>query len=98
LEMRADDVAAARHGRGTVVGALTALAHAPAPAGSLAAAETAVEERLRRLTGPLGRATLARAVLGVGVFFLLAGPLIAASVPLAAEVVHHLLFCPVPAA
>jgi Peptidase family M48 len=98
LEMRADDVAAARHGRDTVVAALTALTWAPAPAGALAAAQTAVEERLRRLTRPLNRAALPRAVLGAGVFLLLAGPLIAASLPLAAEVVHHLLFCPVPAA
>jgi Zn-dependent protease with chaperone function len=98
LEMRADDVAAARHGRGTLVGALTALADAPAPTGSLAAAETAVEERLRRLTGPLRSAAGSRTVLGVGVFLLLAGPLIAASFPLAVELLHHLLFCPSPAA
>jgi Zn-dependent protease with chaperone function len=98
VEMRADDVAAAEHGRGTVVEALTALAQAPAPAGALAAAETGVEERLRRLTGPLGRSALPRAALGAGVFLLFAGPLIAASVPLAGEMVHHLLFCPTPAA
>lgn len=97
LEMCADDIAAIRHSPGTLVSALSRLSTRPAPAISLAAAATAVEERVRRLSVPLAGRARPRTALTVCVVLLAAGPLIAAGVPFAAELAHHLLYCPPPA-
>lgn len=96
LEMCADDVAAARHSPGTLVSALSRLSARPAPAVSLAAAATAVEERVRRLSAPLAGRARPRTALSACVVLLATGPLIAAGVPFAAELAHHLLYCPPP--
>lgn len=96
LEMCADDVAATRHSPRTLMSALSRLSTGPAPAISLAAATTAVEERVRRLSVPLAGRAGPRTALTVCVVLLAAGPLIAAGVPFAAELAHHLLYCPPP--
>jgi Zn-dependent protease with chaperone function len=55
LEMRADDIAAQRHGRQALLGGLLRLAGAfPAGATAVGAAETAVLERVARLVAPAG--------------------------------------------
>ncbi|CAA9228711.1 MAG: Peptidase M48, Ste24p precursor [uncultured Corynebacteriales bacterium] len=94
LEMCADDIAAIRHGRATLISALSRLSTTSAPAMSLAAAATAVEERVRRLSVPPAGRARPRTALTVCVVLLAAGPLIAAGVPFAADLAHHLLHCP----
>lgn len=79
VEMRADDVAAQRHGGDTVAGALLALA-APglvsAPAPALGAAGVGVADRVERLLFPPASAHVRLAVILGG---LLVGPVVAAA-------------------
>lgn len=96
LEMCADDSAAGRYGRRSVITAIRTLAGAPAPAQTLAAAVTATEERLLRLVRPTARQALARIILAAGASLLLAGPLVAVAAPYIAGTLHHWIFCPLP--
>lgn len=52
LEMRADDVAVARHGTRTLIAAMTNLSTTPTPAGSLGMADSALLARVERLAEP----------------------------------------------
>lgn len=55
LEMRADDVAVARHGTRTVIAAMASLTITPTPAGSLGMADSALLARAERLATPPSR-------------------------------------------
>lgn len=77
LEMRADDVAARRHGRDALLHGLLAMSGA-VPAGALGAADVAVIERAQRLTGSsTGRfiQTGRTAALASALLVIAAGPL-----------------------
>lgn len=81
LEMSADDVAARRHGRATLLSGLLALSRVNVREGHrLAAAELAVVARAERLAAPRSQLTAAgsSAVLSGTVAMMLAGPLAAA--------------------
>lgn len=89
LEMRADDAAARRYGRRTVVTALAAMSARPAPAGAVGATGPAVLARAARLCHdePAWRRHRGRLALAVTVAGLATGPYLAAILPLCP---HHL--------
>jgi Zn-dependent protease with chaperone function len=79
VEMCADDAAARRHSRRTLVSALLALVGGPArPDGALAAAGTAVADRAERLMFPPAPEQLrtTRRRLGIALTALLTGPVL----------------------
>jgi hypothetical protein len=87
LEMRADDIAARRHGRRTVAAAIAAMTRQPAPAGALGAAGPSALTRGLRLcrTEPPWRMWAHRAALTVTVLALAAGPYLYSTSPLCAH-------------
>lgn len=89
VEMCADDAAARRLGPHVVASALATLSRAAAPAETLAAAATATQERLSRLTEARRGVGATRAVLLCWVVALLAGPPLAALAPVVAVVASH---------
>jgi len=93
VEMRADDVAAARSGRLTTAAALLAVAGGPAPVAGLTAGGSTAACRVRRLIEPhrpLGRVRIAAGSLTAAVA--LAVPLLVVSGPAAAAT--QLNYCP----
>lgn len=78
LEMCADDAAAARHGRTTLLSGLLDLADTTAPAPALGAANVAVLSRAQRLLAPPALLTQARTyvMLSAAAAIIAAGPLI----------------------
>lgn len=91
LEMRADDVAARRHGRPALLAGLIALSGAATPGGALAAAREDVVERAWRLAGTrvFSRSRAgAQTLLGAAMMTAAAGP-----VCIAALVVTGTLLC-----
>lgn len=87
LEMRADDVAARRHGRRTVAAAIAALGRRAAPVGALGVAGPSALSRGLRLSGvqPAWRVCLGRVGLAVTVVALAAGPYLYSVSPLCAR-------------
>jgi len=83
LEMRADDVAAARHGHRTVAEAIAAMAHRPIPAGALGAADGHALTRGLRLCrpGPVWRQHTERILLAATAAVLATGPYLASALP-----------------
>jgi Zn-dependent protease with chaperone function len=83
LEMRADDAAAAYHGRATVAAALAAMSAVSAPAGALGASGPAAAARAARLcrAEPAWRRRLGRTALALTVAALASGPYLAAALP-----------------
>jgi Zn-dependent protease with chaperone function len=95
VEMCADDAAARRHDKRTLVGALLALAGGPAlPGGALAAADTAVVDRAERLLFPPGPEHIrtARLRLGLVMVGLLSGPALAVALAAARSGVCDTVF------
>jgi Zn-dependent protease with chaperone function len=76
LEMRADDIAAHRHGRRTVAAAIAAMSRRPAPAGALGVAGPSALARGLRLCGvqPAWRVRAARLALCLTLIALATGP------------------------
>lgn len=92
VEMRADDVAARRHGRGPIVEALLALNDVPSPTPLLAASGVATIARVERLVlTPSPRHTIAGMTLGPALALATAGLLIGSPVLLAA--LGHAILC-----
>jgi Zn-dependent protease with chaperone function len=81
LEMRADDVAARRHGRRTVAAAITAMAPTAAPAAAMGAGGSSAAVRAIRLIQHRGATPRDRLGLVITTFLLAAGPFIATLPP-----------------
>ncbi|MBF6424042.1 M56 family metallopeptidase [Nocardia cyriacigeorgica] len=81
LEMCADDRAARRHGRTTVLSAIVRLSDAPVPRRALGASSVGISARIRRLDGPVSAVELMRSRLLLSVFAAVVGasPFLAAS-------------------
>ena len=84
LEMRADDIAARRHGRGPVASALASMNRSPAPAPALGAAGPTVVARAQRLSEsePMIRRRYKQLALAGIVAAFAAGPYLAAIGPI----------------